>query len=282
MLAHRLPEDAFAIEVFTTRGDVILDRPLSEVGGKGLFTKEIEEALLSGRIDVAVHSSKDMPTLLPEGLEISAFLPREDARDAFIGRNGGSLDDLPPGARIGSSSLRRAALIRRMRPDLEVIGFRGNVGTRLRKLEEGVADGTMLALAGLKRLGRDDAVTQVLSLSDFPPAPGQGAICIESRIDDSDARQLLGAINDAPTAIALTCERAFLGALDGSCRTPIAGHAIVEGDMINFVGVILTPDGRVWHDVAASGAASDAVAIGAGAAETVRKMAGPEFFASWS
>ena len=157
MLAHRLPEDAFAIEVFTTRGDVILDRPLSEVGGKGLFTKEIEEALLSGRIDVAVHSSKDMPTLLPEGLEISAFLPREDARDAFIGRNGGSLDDLPPGARIGSSSLRRAALIRRMRPDLEVIGFRGNVGTRLRKLEEGVADGTMLALAGLKRLGRDDA-----------------------------------------------------------------------------------------------------------------------------
>lgn len=282
MLAHGLPADAFAIEVINTSGDIIQDRPLSEVGGKGLFTKEIEEALLAGRIDVAVHSSKDMPTVLPDGLELSAFLPREDARDAFIGRNGGTLHELPHGARIGSSSLRREALIRRLRPDLEVVSFRGNVGTRLRKLEEGVAQGTMLALAGLKRLGREDVVTQILSLEEFPPAPGQGAICIESRTGDGRVGGLLAAINDAPTAVALTCERAFLGGLDGSCRTPIAGHAVIKDGALNFAGLVLSPDGRVWHDVTASGPVYEAEAIGARAAETIRAKAGPAFFESWA
>lgn len=282
MQAHRLEEDAFHIEVITTSGDVIQDRPLSEAGGKGLFTKEIEEALLAGRIDMAAHSSKDMPTVLPEGLQLSAFLPREDPRDAYIGRNGGLLSDLPAGARIGSSSLRREALIRRGRPDLDVVGFRGNVGTRLRKLEEGVADGTILALAGLKRLGRQDVVTQILPLEDFPPAPGQGAICIESRIGDERVLEMLAAINDAPTEAALICERAFLGALDGSCRTPIAGHAMVDGDRIKFAGMVLTPDGREWHGVNGSGLVADAAAIGRQAAEEARKKAGSAFFESWS
>ncbi|WP_292249398.1 hydroxymethylbilane synthase, partial [Mesorhizobium sp.] len=194
MAAHGLPEQAFEIVVISTSGDRIQDRPLSEAGGKGLFTKEIEEAMLAGRIDIAVHSSKDMPTLLPEGLEISAFLPREDARDAFIGKAAKTIAELPRGARVGSSSLRRQALIRRMRPDLEVVMFRGNVQTRLRKLDEGVADGTILAYAGLKRLGLGDVVTDLMSLEQFPPAPGQGAICIESRIGDADVERMLAAI----------------------------------------------------------------------------------------
>lgn len=282
MQAHALGEKAFAIEVINTSGDVILDRPLSEVGGKGLFTKEIEEALLDGRIDIAVHSSKDMPTVLPDGLELSTFLPREDARDAFVGRNGQRLADLPQGARIGSSSLRRAALIRRMRPDLEVVGFRGNVGTRLRKLEEGVADGTILALAGLKRLGKDDVATELLSLEGFPPAPGQGAICIESRIGDERVQALLRPINHAATMAVLNCERAFLAALDGSCRTPIAGYAAIEGDTLSFAGLILTPDGQAWHDIADSGVIADAVAIGRRAGEAIRDKAGPGFFESWT
>jgi hydroxymethylbilane synthase len=282
MLAHGLEEAAFHIEVITTSGDVIQDRPLSEAGGKGLFTKEIEEALLAGRIDIAVHSSKDMPTTLPDGLELSAFLPREDARDAFIGRDGGKLADLPRGARIGSSSLRREALIHRMRPDLDVVGFRGNVGTRLRKLEEGVAQGTILALAGLKRLGREDVVTQVLPLDEFPPAPGQGAICIESRTGDERVVNMLASINDAPTAAALACERAFLAALDGSCRTPIAGYATVEDGQIVFSGLILAPDGRQWHEVSGSGAVPDAEQIGREAGEQVRAKAGPAFFDSWA
>ena len=223
MAAHDLPEAAFAIEVISTSGDRIQDRPLSEAGGKGLFTKEIEEALLAGRIDIAVHSSKDMPTVLPEGLVLSAFLPREDPRDAFIGKTAKSIMELPEGATVGSSSLRRQALILRMRPDLKVVIFRGNVQTRLRKLHEGIADGTILALAGLKRLGLQSIVTDLMPLEKFPPAPGQGAICIESRIGDRRIDEMLAAINHVPTAQALACERAFLGALDGSCRTPIAG-----------------------------------------------------------
>ncbi|TIW52089.1 MAG: hydroxymethylbilane synthase, partial [Mesorhizobium sp.] len=199
MAAHGLPEEAFEIAVISTSGDRIQDRPLSEAGGKGLFTKEIEEAMLAGRIDIAVHSSKDMPTVLPEGLELCAFLPREDARDAFIGRAAKTIAELPRGARVGSSSLRRQALIRRMRPDLEVVMFRGNVQTRLRKLDEGVANGTILAYAGLKRLGLEHVVTDLMSLEKFPPAPGQGAICIESRIGDAEVERMLAAIHDAPT-----------------------------------------------------------------------------------
>jgi hydroxymethylbilane synthase len=242
MAAHDLPEDAFAIDVIATSGDRIQDRPLSEAGGKGLFTKEIEEALLAGRIDIAVHSSKDMPTTLPDGLALSAFLPREDARDAFIGKSAKSIVDLPHGATIGSSSLRRQALILRLRPDLRVISFRGNVQTRLRKLQEGTAEGTILALAGLRRLGLQSVATDLMALENFPPAPGQGAICIESREGDSRVKGLLEAINDITTAQALACERAFLAALDGSCRTPIAGYAKIDGDRLAFNGLILSLD----------------------------------------
>ncbi|MEQ1941839.1 hydroxymethylbilane synthase [Mesorhizobium sp. VNQ89] len=281
MAAHKLPEDAFAIEVISVMGDRIQDRPLSEAGGKGLFTKEIEEALLDGRIDIAVHSSKDMPTELPRGLELCAFLPREDPRDAFVGRSAPTISDIPRGAVIGSSSLRRQALIRRMRPDLSVVMFRGNVLTRLRKVEEGVADGTILALAGLTRLGMAHVATDPIPIDQFPPAPGQGAICVESRSGDERVRSLLAAIHDKPTGQALACERAFLAALDGSCRTPLAGYARIEAGRLVFSGMILTPDGRNSHEVESDGPVSDAAAIGRAAGEEVRGKAGPDFFQSW-
>ena len=281
MAAHGLPEAAFEIVVITTSGDRIQDRPLSEAGGKGLFTREIEEALLSGRIDIAVHSSKDMPTRLPEGLELSAFLEREDVRDAFIGRAAPRLAELPHGAVVGSSSLRRQALIRRLRPDIEVVTFRGNVQTRLRKLEEGQVAGTLLARAGLRRLDLSHIVTELLPVDSFPPAPGQGAICIESRIGDARTLALLGPIGHEATALALACERAFLAALDGSCRTPIAGHARIDGDRLAFSGTILTPDGREVHEIEAQGRAADAARIGADAGERIRARAGPGFFAGW-
>ena len=281
MAAHGMAEDAFAIEIISTSGDRIQDRPLSEAGGKGLFTKEIEEALIDRRIDIAVHSSKDMPTRLPPGLELAAFLHREDPRDAFIGRAAPRIADLPGGATVGSSSLRRQALIRRMRPDLNVVTFRGNVQTRLRKLDEGVVDGTMLALAGLRRLDLADVATDLMPLEIFPPAPGQGAICVESRIGDERVMALLAAIDHGPTHAALSCERAFLATLDGSCRTPIAGHATLDGDKLSFNGLILTPDGREFHDIADEGPAGEAASIGRRAGEAVRAKAGPRFFESW-
>ena len=281
MAAHDLPEHALAIEVITTSGDRIQDRPLSQAGGKGLFTKEIEEALIGGRIDIAVHSSKDMPTVLPDGLELSAFLPREDPRDAFIGKAAKSIQDLPHGATVGSSSLRRQALILRIRPDLKVVTFRGNVQTRLRKLEDGVANGTILALAGLRRLGLESVATDLMPLDRFPSAPGQGAICIESRIGDRSVEEMLGAINHVATAKALSCERSFLAALDGSCRTPIAGHAMVDGDRLTFEGVILTPDGTQSHEIRAEGAVSEADKIGRAAGEKIRRDAGAHFFDGW-
>jgi len=281
MAAHGLPEDAFSIDVFTTSGDRIQDRPLSEAGGKGLFTKELEEALLAGQIDIAVHSSKDMPTVLPDGLALKAFLPREDPRDVFIGVAAGSIMELPEGATVGSSSLRRQALILRMRPDLKVINFRGNVQTRLRKLHESMADGTILALAGLKRLGMQSIATDLMSLEAFPSAPGQGAICIEGAARDDRVGHMLSAINHRPTELALACERAFLAALDGSCRTPIAGHATVEAGRLSFNGVVLTPDGKRWHSISADGAASAAAEIGRSAGETIRREAGENFFESW-
>jgi hydroxymethylbilane synthase len=282
MAAHGLPETAFEIVVITTSGDRIQDRPLAQAGGKGLFTKEIEEALLDGRIDLAVHSSKDMPTALPDGLELSAFLEREDVRDAFIGRVAPSLAELPQGAVVGSSSLRRQALIRRLRPDIEVVTFRGNVQTRLRKLEAGEVAGTLLAYAGLRRLDLAGIVTQLLPVDEFPPAPGQGAICIETRIGDEATLDLVRPIGHAATAQALTCERAFLAALDGSCRTPIAGHAVIDGDRLAFRGMILTPDGRETHEIAAEGRATDAARIGRQAGADIRDRAGPGFFAGWS
>jgi hydroxymethylbilane synthase len=280
--AHGLPANAFEIVPISTSGDRIQDRPLSEVGGKGLFTKEIEEALLDGRIDFAVHSSKDMATVLPAGLELSVFLPREDPRDAFIGRAVLAIAELPDGATIGSSSLRRQALLRRIRPDVRVVTFRGNVQTRLRKLEEGQVDGTLLANAGLRRLGLDQVITELLPVESFPPAPGQGAICVETRTGDRRIAELLAPINHAPTCAALACERAFLATLDGSCRTPIAGYATVDGELLRFSGLVITPDGREWYDIAAEGSIVDANRIGRDAGAAIRARAGAKFFEGWS
>ena len=278
MDAHGLAEDDFEIVIIKTTGDMILDKPLSEVGGKGLFTKEIEEALLDGRIDLAVHSSKDMPTLLPEGLEISTFLPREDVRDAFISNKYKNLDDMPEGAVLGTSSLRRQAMVKKLRPDLTVVQYRGNVQRRLQKLEEGVADATLLACAGLRRLGQAEIITSAIAVEDFLPAVGQGAICIETRIGDEAILSLLAPIHHAQTERTLTCERAFLGALDGSCRTPIAGHATLDGDALIFRGIVLLPDGSAYHEIETRGAVDDAAAIGLEAAEAIRAKAGQAFF----
>jgi len=282
MAAHGLPPEMFEIVVLSTMGDRITDRSLAAIGGKGLFTQELEDMLLSGGLDFAVHSSKDMPTKLPGGLFLSAYLPREDARDAFIGRTAAKLLDLPEGATIGSSSLRRQALIKRLRPDINVITYRGLVDTRLRKLAEGQVDATLLAFAGLKRLGKDDVPTEILDPEIFPPAPAQGAICIESRIGDDRVIGLLEAINDVRTHQAVTCERAFLSTLDGSCRTPIAGYAVSDGEAIRFSGMVLTPDGSQHFRVATEGKAVNAGQLGAKAGEDIRLEAGPDFFSSWT
>ena len=277
-VAHGFSEDRVEIVPIRTSGDRIQDRPLAEAGGKGLFTKEIEEALADGRIDLAVHSSKDMPTVLPSGLVLTAFLPREDARDAFVSRKASGIAALPRGATVGTASLRRQALLLRMRPDLKVVPLRGNVETRLRKLDEGVADATLLALAGLKRLGLADAAAAVLGIDEFLPAVGQGAIGIEAREDDARTRALLAAIDHADTATALAAERAFLAVLDGSCRTPIAGHATVVDGRVQFRGMIVKPDGSEAFEAERSGPAADAVALGADAGHELKGRAGPGFF----
>lgn len=272
------PESEFEIVVIKTSGDMILDRPLSEVGGKGLFTKEIETALLDGSIDLAVHSSKDMPTQLPDGLFISAFLPREDVRDAFLSPAAKSLAELPAGAKVGTSSLRRRAMVKRLRPDLEVVEFRGNVQTRLKKLGDGVADATLLAYAGLRRLGQEAVVTSLIATEDFLPAVGQGAICIESRVGDDATNAMIAKIHHAETAVALTLERAFLAELDGSCRTPIAGLARVDGDTVRFEGLILRPDGSEAHAITRSGPIAEAEALGRDAGRELKARGGPDFF----
>jgi hydroxymethylbilane synthase len=282
MAAHNLPEEMFEVVVMSTKGDRITDRPLAEIGGKGLFTEELEAKLLSGDLDFAVHSTKDMPTKLPDGLFLSAYLPREDFRDAFIGRTAAKLLELPQGATIGSSSLRRQALIKRVRPDINVITFRGLVDTRLRKLNEGEVDATLLAFAGLRRLGKDTVPTELLDPVTFPPAPGQGSICIESRLSDTRITDFLSAINHQPTLVASTCERAFLAALDGSCKTPIAGYAKTDGETLTFSGMILTPDGSQTYSIACDGPVAHAARLGETAGEQIRAKAGPSFFASWS
>jgi hydroxymethylbilane synthase len=280
--AHGMAPEAIEIVVISTKGDRVQDRELKEIGGKGLFTEEIEAQLLSGDIDLAVHSSKDMPTKLPEGLALTAFLEREDPRDAFIGKAAPTLDALPRGAIVGTSSLRRQALVRRARPDVEVVGFRGNVQTRLKKLEDGVAHATLLANAGLRRLGMADVITDLIAMDVFPPAPGQGAICIEGRTGDTRTDALVAPLKHIATETALTCERAFLASLDGSCRTPIAGHARIDGDTIDFFGTILTPDGTVSHDIASSGPAGDPETLGRTAGDELRARAGAGFFESWT
>jgi len=277
--AHGMEPEAIAIEVIRTTGDIIQDRPLSEVGGKGLFTKEIEQALLDNAIDLAVHSCKDMPTVLPTGLTLAACLPRGDVRDAFISRKSASLAGLPHGAVIGTASLRRQAMVKRLRPDISVVTFRGNVDTRLKKLDDGVVDATLLALAGLKRLGREAAATAVLEVDVFLPAVGQGAIGIEAREADTRACDLVARINDSDTLTAVRAERAFLAILDGSCRTPIAGHARVEAGSISFRGLILRPDGSEAHETARIGAVLDAAKLGADAGHELKSRAAPDFFA---
>jgi hydroxymethylbilane synthase len=278
--AHGLTPEQCAIVVIKTSGDRILDRPLSEAGGKGLFTKEIEEALLDGSIDLAVHSMKDVPTELPAGLALACMLPREDVRDAFISLKYKAFTDLPKGATLGTSSLRRSSQAAWARPDLNIVGFRGNVQTRLAKLQDGVADATFLAVAGLNRLGMADRITQAIPTDVMLPAVAQGAVGIEIREDDAATRKLLEPLNHALTTDAVIAERVFLRRLEGSCRTPIAGHVAFSGDRVTFRGQILTPDGRECLSVTRSGAATDACSLAEDAANELLGQAGPQFFAA--
>ncbi|SFC54922.1 hydroxymethylbilane synthase [Tritonibacter multivorans] len=281
--AFSLPEEAFEIVVIQTTGDnramIDADRPLKEIGNKGLFTKEIEEAMLAGTIDIAVHSTKDMPTVQPEGLVIDCFLPREDVRDAFVSPSFKGIADLPEGAVVGSSSLRRRAQLLYRRPDLKVVEFRGNVQTRLKKLNDGVAQCTFLAMAGLSRLDMLDQVpATAVEVTDMLPAVAQGAICIERRISDDRTGEMLAAIHHGETGQRLTAERAFLEALDGSCETPIAGLAELTGGQLHLRGELLRPDGSEAISGALSGAVSDARDIGQSLAAQLRNQAGPGFF----
>ncbi|HSP50465.1 MAG TPA: hydroxymethylbilane synthase [Pseudolabrys sp.] len=271
-------EASIELTIIRTSGDVIQDRPLADVGGKGLFTKEIEESLLDGRIDLAVHSAKDMPTVLPAGLMLAACLEREDPRDVFISRKAQSLAELPKGATLGTASLRRQAIAKCARSDLRVVPLRGNVETRLRKLADGEVDATILALAGMKRLGLTEHATKIMSAEEFLPAVGQGAIGIEARENDTRTREILARIDHADTSTALTCERAFLAVLDGSCKTPIGGHANIFGDTIHFCGLIVRPDGAAAHDIAGTGLRKDAIMIGGEAGRELKAQAGSGFF----
>lgn len=275
--AHGGSEDDYQIAVIRTTGDLILDRPLAEVGGKGLFTKEIEDALLDRSIDLAVHSMKDMQTALPEGLAIGAVLEREDVRDAFISVKHASLAALPLGATVGTSSLRREAQVRAARPDVKVVGFRGNVQTRLRKLDEGVADATFLACAGLNRLGWAAHITEAIATETMLPAVAQGAIAIEIREGDDKVQALVAPLNHETTALCVTAERAFLTRLEGSCRTPIAGLATISHGALAFRGLLLRPDGGDWRDITGQGAPGEAFAIGDEAGRELLDKAGGNF-----
>ena len=280
--AHDALDDGDAeICVIKTTGDRVLDRPLAELGGKGLFTKEIEEALLAGSIDLAVHSMKDMPTVLPDGLAIPCILEREDPRDAFISAKAAALWDLAEGSVVGTASLRRQAQILHRRPDLKVVSIRGNVETRLRKAEAGEVDATLLALAGLKRLGLGDAATAVIDVEDMLPAVAQGAIGIECRAGDASILEFLEALNHPETQTCVGAERAMLAVLDGSCRTPIAGLARFDGaGHITLRAMVLTPDGKTVHETRHQAAAKDAPRLGRDVGEELLKLAGPNFFAS--
>ncbi|EKE76896.1 hydroxymethylbilane synthase [Oceanibaculum indicum] len=278
--AHEALRDPDAVEivVISTTGDRVQDRPLAEIGGKGLFTKEIEEGLLDGSIDIAVHSMKDVPTVLPDGLVIDCILEREDARDAFLSGKASGIDDLPAGSVIGTSSLRRQALILSRRPDLKVVSFRGNVGTRLRKLENGDVDATLLAMAGLNRLAIQQTGTTPIPADVMLPAVAQGAIGIERRQSDDRIAGLLAPLNHSESAIRVTAERAMLAELDGSCRTPIAAHAVLAGGSLSLKGLVVLPDGTQRHDAALDGAPGDAAALGREVGLQLRREAGPEFF----
>jgi hydroxymethylbilane synthase len=276
--AFGLPQEAFEIVVIKVTGDAVQDRPLKEIGGKGLFTREIEDALLDGSIDIAVHSMKDMPVEQPEGLILDTYLPREDVRDAFVSLGGGALADLAQGAVVGTSSLRRKAQLLARRPDLQIVEFRGNVQTRLRKLSEGVAEATFLAMAGLNRLGMADVPRHAIEPEDILPAVAQGAIGIERRVNDSRAASMLEAIHHRPTGQRLAAERAFLAALDGSCQTPIAGLAELDGGSLRLRGEILRVDGSEVISDDQTTAIEDGAELGREMARKMLEKAGPGFF----
>ncbi len=273
-VAHGLIPTDFEIVVISTTGDRVTDRPLYEVGGKGLFTKEIEDALLAGTIDLAVHSMKDVAAKESHGLRFAALLPREDARDAFLSQKAKSLAALPPGATLGSSSVRRSAQALRRRPDLAIVPFRGNVETRLRKLAEGIVDATFLAVAGLKRLGLAQRITSLIEPEVMLPALAQGAIGLQIRAGDEATTRFVTIVNHRETSLAIACERAFLATLDGSCRTPIAGHATIAKDTLTFHGETLTPDGKHVFSASRTGAVADAVRLGIDAALEVKAKGG--------
>jgi hydroxymethylbilane synthase len=276
--AFDLEESCFEIIVIKTTGDRVLDRPLKEIGGKGLFTREIEDDLLSGRIDIAVHSMKDMPTEQPTGLILDTYLPREDVRDAFVSLTKDSMDALEAGQKLGSSSLRRKAQLMLARPDLEVVEFRGNVQTRLKKLEDGVADATFLAAAGLNRLGLSHIAKSFLDPEVMLPAVAQGAIGIERRSDDTRVAEILSAIHDTPTGQRLAAERAFLRGLDGSCETPIAGLAELNGSTLRLRGEVLRPDGSEAINDDQSCPIEDAEILGAEMANKILNSTPSNFF----
>ncbi|WP_309664671.1 hydroxymethylbilane synthase [Tabrizicola sp.] len=279
MQAFALPEDAFEICVIKVMGDQILDKALKDIGGKGLFTREIEEALLASDIDIAVHSMKDMPTVQPDGLIIDCYLAREDVRDAFVSPSVPSLAALPQGAVVGSSSLRRRAQLALRRPDLKLVEFRGNVQTRMKKLEDGVAVATFLAMAGLNRLGLTHMARGPVEVDEMLPAVAQGAIGVERRLDDARVAGLLAAIHDGPTGIRLAAERGYLATLDGSCETPIAGLAVIEGETLWLRGEILRPDGSEAIQGERRGLAADAGNIGRALADDLLARAPQRFFA---
>ncbi len=279
MAAFGLPQEAFQIVVIKVTGDQIQDRALKDIGGKGLFTREIEEALLAGSIDTAVHSMKDMPTLQPDGLLLDCYLPREDVRDAFVSTEFATLHDLPLGATIGSSSLRRRAQLAHRRPDLKLVEFRGNVQTRLKKLADGVAAATFLAMAGLNRLGMAHVARSAIEPEQMLPAVAQGAIGVERRADDVRTKAMLDAIHHHDTGLRLAAERAFLLHLDGSCETPIAGLATLQGNILWLRGEILRPDGTQVLTGERHGPAADGAAMGRDLAADLLKQAGPGFFA---
>jgi hydroxymethylbilane synthase len=270
---------AIEICVIKTTGDKEQNRPLREIGGKGLFTKEIEEALLAGEIDVAVHSMKDVPTFLPDGLVIECLLPREDPRDVLITMAGDSIATLPQGAVVGSASLRRAAQIKALRPDLSIVPLRGNVETRIAKVQRGDATATLLALAGLKRLHKQNVATAILSTDEILPAVAQGAIGLESRADDDRVNALLAPLNDRNTQVRVAAERACLAVLEGSCRTPIAAFAELEGDVVRLRALIATPDGSKVHRHEGRAPASEARKLGEEIGRKLKELAGPDFLA---
>jgi hydroxymethylbilane synthase len=282
--AHQVDPERITIEVISTGGDRSQqsNASLIEIGGKGLFTKEIDQALLDGVVDIGVHSSKDVATVLPQGVSLVAFLEREDVRDAFMSFVAKDIDGLPLGAKFGTSSIRRASQVLRRRPDLLIVPFRGNVDTRLQKLADGVADATMLAVAGLNRLGKADRITGYLDSEQFMPAPAQGAIGISIRQGDQRFADIVAALDHRPTHLGIVAERAMLRVLDGSCRTPVGVLSRVAGEELVLKGEIISLDGRVTIADAVSGPAVDAEALGAALGERLLAQAGTDFLAQWA